>query len=575
VSGTSGYEFVNAVNGLFVDSANRKHLDAVYRQFIRRDVDLPVLINSSKKMIMLISLASEINMLSNQLNRISQKNRLYRDFTLNSLTFAMREVIACLPVYRTYTLPGEPVSDRDRAYIEHAVAEAKRHNPRTADSIFDFIGDTLLLNNRENFPLEDREQLVDFVMKFQQVTGPVMAKALEDTVFYIYNRLASLNEVGGDPEKFGLTVGEFHAQNTARLNRWPHSLLATSTHDTKRSEDVRTRIDVLSELPGEWRGALARWGRMNRGKKRTVEGRPAPDFNDEYLLYQTLLGAWPLDPMGPEEFALFRERIAAYMEKATREAKVHTSWINPSETYDAAMRRFVMEILGAGETAFVQDFRNFQRRTAFYGALNSLSQQLLKLTAPGVPDLYQGTEVWDLSLVDPDNRRPVDFGRRMALLTGLQEQRERADDSMAQIAAGLLETWRDGRIKLFVTQQLLNFRSVNPELFAEGDYLALDPIGPRREMMCAFARSFGEQSLLVVAPRLVVRLTGGADRAPVGAEAWHDTWLPLPHEEEGVRYRNLLTGEVVCVEQRDGVPGLPLATICATLPLAALARAGE
>ncbi|MBI4498659.1 MAG: malto-oligosyltrehalose synthase [Chloroflexi bacterium] len=577
VYGTTGYEFANAVNGLFVDGSNRRAFDTIYRRFTGAHLDLRNLVNSTKKMIMLVSLASEINMLAHQINSISEKNRWYRDFTLNSLTFALREVIACLPVYRTY-LDGSPdsVTRRDQAYIEAAVAEAKKRNPRTAESIFDFLRDTLLLRNVEDFREEDREALSNFVMKLQQVTGPVMAKAVEDTAFYVYNRLVSLNEVGGEPDQFGVSVAAFHRQNAERRRRWPHSLLATSTHDTKRSEDVRARINVLAELPREWRAALTRWSRMNRRKKTRVDGQAAPDRNDEYLFYQTLVGAWPQEPVGPEELARFRERMVAYMLKATREAKVHTSWVNPNEEYDAAVRDFVLGVLGeGGEDPFLHDLRAFQGRVAYYGQCNALAQVLLKLTAPGVPDLYQGTELWDFSLVDPDNRRPVDYAHRCTLLADLKAQVDAAGDDLTALAHDLLATGQDGRIKLYLTYRTLAFRRAHDQLFASGAYLPLEAGGTKRDHVVAFARTLGDQAALVVAPRLVVRLTGGVEQPPQGESVWKDTWLALPHEQVGRRYRNCLTGEVLAVGEYDGAPGLPLAALCGHFPVALLERQAE
>ena len=322
VAGTTGYDFLNEANGLFVDVANRKAIDDIYTRFTGNQTTFNNLTNATKKMIMLISLASEINALSYQLERISERNRSYRDFTLNSLTFALREVIACLPVYRTYTTDGaDTVTHHDAQYVEQAVAEAKRRNPRTAGQFFDFMRDTLLLRNSESFRPEDRPKLLAFVMKFQQITGPVMAKGVEDTAFYVYNRLVSLNEVGGHPVHFGLDLPTFHARNVARARDWPHTMLASSTHDTKRSEDVRARIDVLSEIPEEWRGALTRWARLNARLKPEIGGERFPDRNAEYLLYQTLLGAWPVAFPTPESFGEFRERIAAYMLKARRKRR--------------------------------------------------------------------------------------------------------------------------------------------------------------------------------------------------------------------------------------------------------------
>jgi (1->4)-alpha-D-glucan 1-alpha-D-glucosylmutase len=560
VHGTTGYDFLNAANRIFVDERNERSLNRVYGQFIGRSIDVDGLENSAKKMIMLVSFASEINTLAQQLDRIAAGNRRYRDFTLNSLTFALREIISCLRVYRTYIAgPEQPPGADDARYIEGAVEEAKRRNPRTAASIFDFVRDTLLFRNAGEFPDEAQAMLTDFVLRFQQITGPVMAKGVEDTAFYTYNRLVSLNEVGGDPERFGASVERFHDENRERLRRWPHSMLTTSTHDTKRGEDVRARIDVLSEMPDEWRAALSRWSRLNVAKKTRVEGALAPDRNDEYLLYQTLAGAWPPSCHGGEDLAAFRARIAAYMLKATKEAKVHTSWVNANETYDRAVQDFVRAILSEERSpAFIDDMAGFARRIASFGRHNSLSQLLLKLTSPGVPDLYQGSELWDLGLVDPDNRRPVDFALRRALLDEIGGAPPPALDDA-------------GRVKLFVAHRALRLRGEQPQLFADGSYEPLEVEGAQREHVCAFARAIDGASIVVVVPRLVFGLTQGAERLPCGAPVWGDTHIVVPGAAGGC-YANVFTSEQVTVTEAGGIATLPAAAVLATFPVALLVR---
>jgi len=348
-------------------------------------------------------------------------------------------------------------------------------------------------------------------------------------------------------------------------------MLASSTHDTKRSEDVRARIDVLSEMPEEWRAALTRWGRMNARVKAEIAGDRYPDRNAEYLLYQTLLGAWPVDFPTPEAFGEFRERIAAYMLKAEKEAKVHTSWINPNEAYDRALQEFVRAVLTESErNAFLADFAPMQRRVAFFGQWNALAQTLLKLTSPGVPDIYQGTELWDFSLVDPDNRRPVDYDRRRALLAALRERADCPDRGGVALARDLLETSDDGRIKLFVVSRALDFRRAHDALFTNGDYLPLDARGAKADHVCAFARTADGETAIVVVPRLVVGLTGGKERPPLGADVWGDTWIALPPDHAGRRYRDLFAGEELTVTGRDGTPALPLATLYAHFPVALL-----
>ena len=346
IHGTTGYEFLNLVNGLFVDAANERAMTTAYAAFTGQRTSFTDLAYESKRLIMRVSMSSELNVLGHALDRLSERDRHSRDFTLNSLTDALREVVACFPVYRTYIDGRDPeVTLQDRACVEVAVAFAKRRNPTTNVSIFDFVRDTLLLRYPENADATYRQDQLAFVQKFQQLTSPVTAKGVEDTAFYRYHRLVSLNEVGGEPDRFGVSVEEFHQQCLARREKWPAGLSATSTHDTKRSEDVRARIHVLSEIPRAWREAVSRWRRWNRRHLSEVEGRPAPDRNDEYLLYQTLVGAWPLLPARPDESVAFASRIQQYMLKAAKEAKLHTSWVNPNEAYDEALKSFVTKIL--------------------------------------------------------------------------------------------------------------------------------------------------------------------------------------------------------------------------------------
>ena len=570
VDGTTGYDYLASLNGIFVDRAAEDRVDRIYRQFTGVQAPFWNLTNSTKKMIMLVSLSSEINALSHQLERISEKNRLYRDFTLNSLTFAIREVMACLPVYRTYCDSLEGQSPSDEAHIKTATAEARRRNPRTAGAVFDFIEDMLLLRNLESFREEDYQSILDFVMKFQQVSGPVMAKGVEDTAFYVFTRLASLNEVGGDPAEFGTTIGEFHQQNTQRLRRWPHAMLATSTHDTKRSEDVRARISVVSEVPTEWRDALARWSRINVPKKRLVDGARAPDANDEYLLYQTLIGAWPVERVKGAQLDELRERVVNYMLKATKEAKVHTSWVNPNDQYDAAVEEFVRNILvDDPEDEFLTDLAGFRQKVARLGAFNGLSQMLLKLTSPGVPDLYQGTELWSLSLVDPDNRRPVDYTLRKRLLTKLGAAVREAGDDRSAYARSLLETVDEGRAKLYVTQQTLECRRANEELFSNGAYVPIQARGPRRRQICSFARVLGNQSFVVVAPRLLASVTGGGEQLPL-REVWEGTTLLLPSSLTAKSYRDAFTGQRIRVEAHGQAASLPIERVLSDFPVALL-----
>jgi (1->4)-alpha-D-glucan 1-alpha-D-glucosylmutase len=394
----------------------------------------------------------------------------------------------------------------------------------------------------------------------------VTAKGLEDTAFYRYYPLASLCEVGGEPARFGTELETFHQQNRQRLSRWPHTLLATSTHDTKRSEDVRARINVISEIPARWYRAARRWQNLNREKKALIDGWPAPDANEEYLLYQTLVGTWPLGAGAGSADPPFVRRIQEYMIKALREAKIHSSWLSPNEEYEQAMRDFIEQILAAG-SPFVSDFSEFQAPMARAGLFNSLSQTLLKITAPGVPDFYQGSEIWDFSLVDPDNRRPVDYTSRQHLLASLRTSEEA--DRLA-LADELMRNLEDGRIKLFLTSRALNFRRHHRELFERGEYLPVPASGERERHVISFARKAGDQAAIVVAARFFMRLESGS-RLPIGDEVWGNTALKI-EEALGGCYRDVFTGRSICARLQPQGSELLLAEVCAHLPVALLER---
>jgi (1->4)-alpha-D-glucan 1-alpha-D-glucosylmutase len=574
VHGTTGYEFVNLVNGLFVDHRYERQMTETYQRFSGLRDSYEDLVYESKNLIMRMSMASEVNVLGHQLNLLSERDRRSRDFTLNNLTDALREIIASFPVYRTYIAEGhEPLLERDRAYIHMAVARAKRRNPALSGQVFDFIR-TILLKQADARTEQDRADQLRFVMKFQQTTGPVTAKGIEDTVFYIYDRLVSLNEVGGAPDQFGLSIQSFHDRMRDRQQRWPLSLSASSTHDTKRSEDVRARINVLSEMPQRWKDAITRWSKYNRRHRTEVDGLSAPDRNDEYLLYQTLIGMWPLTPPDEDGYRALVERAAAYMKKATYEAKRHTSWINPHQGYDEAVHRFVHATLDRERNKlFFDHFLPFQSDIARYGLYNALAQLVVKLTAPGVPDLYQGTELWDFSLVDPDNRRPVDYDQRRRVLQDLEEATRRCDGNRTSLMKELLANSADGRIKAFVTTMGLNCRKQQPEVFASGRYLPLETGGSKGRHVCAFARIHEERVIVVAVPRLIVGLLGEHLTPPVGKAIWDDTWVEVPegHPSDD-RYRNLLTGEGLAAAAVGSPRTLLAADIFQVSPVAVLER---
>jgi len=516
VHGTTGYDFANRAGRLFVAPAGERDLTAAYHRFVGHRVDFEDECYRARRLIMRRHLAAELGMLANRLNRLAERDWNTRDFTLNGLRAALAEVIAQFPVYRTYVEPTR-VAPVDRARLEQALA-ATAAAGRVDPEVLGFLRDVLLL--RAGSPVADafRPELADFVMRLQQYLAAVMAKGIEDTAFYRYHRLVSLNEVGGDPRDFGVSPGALHTALADAARHRPHAMLATATHDAKRGEDVRARIHALSESAGEWRAAVTEWHRLNRPLRVRVGERHAPGPNDEYLLYQTLAGAWPAaDPDVPD--AAFVGRIQVYMRKAAREAKRDTSWWRPDAAYEAALDTFVEAVLR--HDAFLAAFAPLRRRIARLGATNALAQCLLKLTGPGVPDLYQGAELHDLALVDPDNRRPVDFSRRRSLLDGVTGAL--TQETIAEMAADP----GDARAKLLVTARALAQRRAAPLLFRDGDYVPLAIQGTHAGHVFAFARRHGSEVAITVVPRLTGALTDGGRHPPTGT-CWADTTIELP-----------------------------------------------
>ncbi|HJU04167.1 MAG TPA: malto-oligosyltrehalose synthase [Nitrospiraceae bacterium] len=570
VYGTSGYDFLNLLNGLFVDESKRGDFTRGYQEWTHDWRTFADVVYDSKRLIMQVSLSSEVHMLAYQLDRLAQKHRRSRDFTFNSLRHALQEVIACFPVYRSYILT-EDIHPDDRRSVQQAVARARRKNPTVGRELFEFIRDVLLLQYPASADEEDRAEQRRFVGKFQQVTSPIMAKGLEDTAFYVYTRLLSLNEVGNDADRFGISPEDVHRAFQERQAKWPWALSALSTHDTKRSEDIRARLNVLSELPAEWQACLARWSEANTVHRQMIDDETVPDASVEYFLYQTLLGAWPLEPYTDDEYTAFIERIQAYVEKALHEAKVHTSWNNPDAAYDEAVRHYVAHVLDAkSNKTFLDDFLNFQRRISRDGLFNSLSQTLLKITAPGVPDTYQGTELWDFSLVDPDNRRPVDYGARGRLLQDLQAGMAAAGENRTAMTQDLLRAKGDGRIKLYVTTSALHCRRARPGLFAAGDYLPAHITGTQREHAFGFGRRVAEQEAIVVVPRLIAGLLMDRHEAPIDESVWQDTMLQIPGINPRRTWRNVYTGERVEFAGNQEEPTLAMSKVLAHFPVALL-----
>lgn len=556
VEGTTGYEFIFYLNGLFCDKKNEKKFSRIYRTFTGVREAYEEILYERKKLIIEKSMTGDVDALALLLKKISSRDRYGSDISLYGLKKAMVELLSLFPVYRTYVSEGR-FSDEDRAYISGTVKAARKRNPALLHEL-DFIEDFLMLRFKYYVTDEEKGNWLHFVMKFQQMTGPLMAKGFEDTTLYVYNRLLSLNEVGGSPERFGPSPEEFHQFNKIRAMKQPYSMNASSTHDTKRGEDVRARINVLSEMPEEFEKKLKKWRSINSKFKKRVNRRAVPTGNDEYFLYQTLLGAFPLSE---KEYPAFRERIKEYMIKSVREAKVHTAWLKHDTDYEGAFLSFLDRILPlSGSGPFLDDFRPFQKKVAFYGMLNSLSQTLLKITSPGIPDIYRGTELWDLNLVDPDNRRPVDFKRRAKLFVKIKEEYKR---NRRRLLKDLLSGWKEGSIKLFLIWKTLEARFENKDLFRSGRYVPLHTEGLLKEHVVAFARTGKDQWIISAAARFHSAIMQD-NVFPLGREIWRDTGVVLPGDAPS-SWKDIITG----LEIR-GHKTLPLADVFSEFPVSLL-----
>ena len=569
VAGTTGYDFLNQVNGLFVAAENEPAMTDIYREFAGGSEDFRQVAYLSRKRVLDLSFAAEVNSLARAAHGLFNADRTRRDLSLEELRFALGELIACFPTYRTYVRKSSrDLCPRDLGVINEALRAALEKAGHLAEAIH-FVAS--LLTFQFKVPAEQEADALEFILKFQQLTGPAAAKGIEDTAYYNYHRLVALNEVGGDPDQFGISVPAFHRANGLRAEHWPHSLNATMTHDTKRGEDARSRISVLSEMPGGWRSAVFRWRDVNARYKTVLRGEPAPDANDEYLFYQALVGAWPAELLAapglacPERLQVdermlsnFRARIGDYMLKAIREAKRQTSWTDASPAYEQATGEFVKCALASGNSEFLADFMEFNRSVAFFGAINSLSQTLLKLTSPGVPDVYQGTELCDLSLVDPDNRRAVDYEERRRLLESFKDGARMDFDG---------DDLLSGKVKMFLLWKVLNYRQAHRELFNCGNYRILRTTGARSNHLCAFARAWRDEYVAVICPRLCWILNHGEITSPCSPESWLDEELDLT-DMPARRLRNVLTGEDLAM---DAAGRIPIAEVLRTFPVALLA----
>lgn len=562
VAGTTGYDFLNWANGVFVSPAGAKRLAGIYSRFTGRGAKFADILYEKKKLVMNSLLRVEMRSLGRQLAELAGKDRYAREILRAELTEALIETTACMNVYRTYVRNLEiPPADQER--IEEALEQARIRRPRMSAESFAFLREILTLRNPAHVLPEQREERLAFVMRWQQVTGPIVAKGLEDTALYVYYPLLSLNEVGGRPSPSSIVSREeFYALMQERLRRWPHSLNATSTHDTKRSEDVRARLNVLSEIPEEWEQNIAKWTVCNDKHKQVIDGHKVPDANEEYLIYQTLVGFWPLDSA---DVSSIIERLQAYVVKATREAMINTRWTEPNKTHETALARFIEELLSPRNQSFLRDFGAFQKKTAYCGMVNGLGQALLKITSPGVPDFYQGSELWDFRLVDPDNRGPVDFVERSRLLDGVVSE---SDGDLASAARNFVEHWPDGRIKLHVIRKTLAYRLKHDEMFSKGDFISLEVRGKRAERVIAYMRRLGDLCALTVVPRWLAASQGESGQTDL-REFWEDTTLVFPRETSR-SWRNIFTDLAITGQPSDDNQTLLVGDLLGQFPVALL-----
>jgi len=554
VEGTVGYEYLNILGGVFIDQANEKALTEVYEEFIGHKLDFDEILYDSKKYFTDFEMVSDVEALGLKLDHLSETSWEYRDFTRHDLTNALAEVIACFPVYRSYIRPKGEITKRDYRYISIAIQKAKKRARFLDSSIFDFIEKVLL--SKAHIRPDEKAAYREFVLRFQQLTAPIMAKGLEDTAFYIYNRLISLNEVGGSPPHFGHSLGDFHTHNREKKEKWPYGFLATSSHDTKRSEDVRMRLHVLSEMPERWGLEVRKWSLINNKHK-----KGNLSFNVEYYIYQTLLGVWPTFPFKQETYEAFCERIWQLILKSLREAKQWTSWLFPNLEYEEDVKSFFFAILGGGnKSRFMKEFLAFHRLIHRYGSWNSFSQTVLKLASPGVVDIYQGNELLTYKLVDPDNRAPVDFDQNKKILSKLKN---------ANIIQ-LFEKNDNAKVKFLLQTKGLHFRNEHKDLFLDGEYIPLKAHGSRKDNVIAFMRKTEGKILIVIASRFFSKLAPGGWEMPLGKYTWGDTEVILPKEWKKAALTDLFTEKKILIKKRGGASTIPLALVFEFLPFAFL-----
>jgi (1->4)-alpha-D-glucan 1-alpha-D-glucosylmutase len=556
VSGTTGYDYLNEANGIFVEPEGARRIEEIYSEFIGRGQSFADVVYQKKKLVMTSLLGVEMRTLGRQLAELAAQDRYARELDRGKLIEALIEVTACLSIYRTYIRNME-IPAKCAKYIEEAVTAARRRAPNTDSACFDFVREVLLIQNLPHVLVDQREARLAFVTRWQQFTGPIVAKGLEDTSLYVYHPLLSLNEVGGNPcPSEAASVEQFYKFLEDRQQKWPGSLDATSTHDTKRSEDVRARLNVLSEMPTEWNDHLNQWTRQNAPHKEKVKGEAVPDRNEEYFLYQTLLGVWPLES---EACATLLQRVQDHIIKATREAMVHTRWTRPNQPHEEALLKFVAKIISKDNREFLEDFRQFQKKVAYFGMVNGLSQTLLKIAAPGVPDFYQGSEFWDLRLVDPDNRGPIDFDRRMAMLRRIAE----TDDGSEDAVHDLIDHWHDGGIKMYLIWKAIRFRRDHADLFRDGEFVPLQSAGAYSRNVTAFVRRRGDSWAVAAIPRWLSQVPGKAK----GQFNWEDTKITLPSDSPA-KWKDILMSTQVRSKSEAGQPRLMVGDLFQKIPVA-------
>lgn len=535
IDGTTGYDFTNMVNSLFVKSENEQYISNIYHSFSKMRQSFEEIVADRKRMIIQARLAGEVERLAFIIEKVSSMDRYGIDITMHGLKNALEELLIWFPIYRTY-INSEGISERDEKYIR-SMLDLVMHRRPAMKNEFEYIGNLLLQKYSDPLNEEKKNTALDFVMKFQQLTGPLMAKGFEDTALYVYNRLVSLNEVGGNPSYFGIPLKEFHEFIIKRFSQFPDSMNATSTHDTKRGEDTRARINVISEMPQLWEEKLKKWNKMNLQHKLSPDTWPVPTENDEYMLYQNILGTLPEDFLsaGSEKTETYIVRIKEYAVKACREAKLQSSWINPNPKYEEGIQNFVEKILTpSDQNEFIADLAEFSKTIAEYSVYNSISQTLIKLTVPGVPDIYQGSELWNLSLVDPDNRTDVDYRQRIEFLKDISENSDKPE-----FLDRLLMNRNSGQIKMFVIHHTLSLRNRHQELFARGEYIPLQSEGGFADNIVSFMRVMNDKYMVVIVPRFLTDIAP-ENELPLGNEKWKDTAVILPEKYSGLK--NLFTG---------------------------------